>query len=100
HRVYIFTASAFMKEAANALLKVLEEPPEFATLFLLAENSGALLPTIRSRCIILHLAPLPVEEIERRLPKSPPAWRPRPRGLVARLSGGGIGCGRSFHLES
>ena len=48
-RVFIFTDSAFMKEAANSLLKVLEEPPEFATIFLLAENSGELLPTIRSR---------------------------------------------------
>src|SRR5437588_12094431 len=37
-RVYIFSDSAFMKEAANSLLKVLEEPPEFATIFLLAEN--------------------------------------------------------------
>src|SRR6266566_6523734 len=37
-RVYIFTDSAFMKEAANSLLKVLEEPPEFATIFLLADN--------------------------------------------------------------
>ena len=33
-KVYIFTDSAFMKEAANSLLKVLEEPPEFATIFL------------------------------------------------------------------
>ena len=48
-RVYIFTDSAFMKEAANSLLKVLEEPPEFATIFLLTENAGELLPTIRSR---------------------------------------------------
>ena len=47
-----------MKEAANSLLKVLEEPPEFATLFLLAENPGALLPTIRSRCVTFTLAPL------------------------------------------
>src|SRR6202142_1335885 len=45
-RVYIFTDSAFMKEAANSLLKVLEEPPEFATIFLLTENAGELLPTI------------------------------------------------------
>src|SRR5438874_13187365 len=37
-RVFIFTSSAFMKEAANSLLKVLEEPPEFATIFLLTEN--------------------------------------------------------------
>src|ERR1051325_1689206 len=48
-RVYIFTDSAFMKEAANSLLKVLEEPPEFATLFLLTTNPGELLPTLRSR---------------------------------------------------
>ncbi len=41
-RVYIFTGSAFMKEAANSLLKVLEEPPEFATIFLLTENTGEL----------------------------------------------------------
>ena len=49
-RVFIFTDSAFMREAANSLLKVLEEPPEFATIILLAENAGELLPTIRSRC--------------------------------------------------
>ncbi len=41
-RVYIFTGSAFMKEAANSLLKVLEEPPDFATIFLLTENAGEL----------------------------------------------------------
>src|SRR5438552_14171567 len=39
-RVYIFTDSAFMKEAANSLLKILEEPPDFATIFLLTENPG------------------------------------------------------------
>lgn len=44
-KFYIFSESNFMKEAANALLKVLEEPPSFATLFLLAENSNALLST-------------------------------------------------------
>ena len=48
-RVYIFTDSAFMKEAANSLLKVLEEPPEFATIFLLTENPGELLPTLAGR---------------------------------------------------
>ncbi len=52
--VYIFTSSAFMKEAANSLLKVLEEPPEFATIFLLTENAGELLPTIRSRSCHVH----------------------------------------------
>src|SRR5258706_3027932 len=45
-RVYIFTDSAFMKEAANSILKVLEEPPDFATTFLLTENPAEFLPTI------------------------------------------------------
>ena len=40
HSIYIFTTSAMMKEAANSLLKVLEEPPEYATLFLLTTNPG------------------------------------------------------------
>src|SRR6266576_2651922 len=48
-RVFIFTDSAFMKKAANSLLKMLEEPPDFATIFLLAESAGELLPTIRTR---------------------------------------------------
>src|SRR5438270_3413001 len=55
-RVYIFTDSAFMKEAANSLLKVLEEPPEFATIFLLTENPGEFLSTIRSRSMTFTLA--------------------------------------------
>ena len=45
----IFTSSAFMKEAANSLLKVLEEPPAHTSLILLTENPQELLPTIRSR---------------------------------------------------
>ena len=73
-RVYIFTDSAFMKEAANSLLKVLEEPPEFATIFLLAENSGELLPTIRSRSMVVSLAALSVEEMEQYLAKHRPEW--------------------------
>src|SRR5512146_1785056 len=68
-RVYIFTDSGFMKEAANALLKVLEEPPDFATIFLLTENPGELLTTIRSRCVTFTLAPLPAQEIEKYLAK-------------------------------
>lgn len=98
HRVYIFSDSAFMKEAANALLKVLEEPPEFATIFLLAENSSGLLPTIRSRCITLQLAPLPVEEVESYLAHRP-EWTAKQRALVARLSGGALGRARTFDLN-
>jgi DNA polymerase III subunit delta' len=98
-RVYIFTDSAFMKEAANSLLKVLEEPPEFATIFLLTENAGELLPTIRSRSATFTLGALPVAEIEEYLGKERPDWNAKQRGLVARLAEGAVGRARSFDLD-
>lgn len=97
-KVFIFTDSAFIKEAANALLKSLEEPPEYATIFLLARNPGDLLPTIRSRCVQFKLAPLPAEEIEKDMAKHRPEWNANQRKLVARLSGGAVGMARSFDL--
>ena len=87
-----------MKEAANSLLKVLEEPPEFATIFLLSDNPSALLPTIRSRCMHLRLAPLSSSEVEQYLAKHRPEWKPRERALVARVCGGGLGRARGFDL--
>jgi len=98
-KIYIFTDSAFMKEAANSLLKVLEEPPGFATIFLLTENSGELLPTIRSRSMTFTLGALTSEEIEKDLEKHHPEWKPAQRALVARLCEGAVGRARSFDLE-
>src|ERR1700682_252700 len=83
-RIYIFTDSAFMKEAANSLLKVLEAPPEFETIFLLTDNPGELLPTIRSRSMVVTLSALSVEEIDRDLAKHHPEWNAHHRSLVAR----------------
>jgi DNA polymerase-3 subunit delta' len=99
-RVYIFTDSAFMKEAANSLLKVLEEPPEFATIMLLTENPGELLPTIRSRSMTFTLCALPVAELEEYLAKAQPQWNAKQRGLVARLAEGAVGRAREFNLEA
>jgi DNA polymerase-3 subunit delta' len=99
-RVYIFTDSAFMKEAANSLLKVLEEPPEFATILLLSENPGELLPTIRSRSMVFALAAVPVLEVESYLAGQRPEWKPPQRALVARLSEGALGRARSFDVEA
>ena len=99
-RVFIFTDSAFMKEAANSLLKILEEPPDFATIFLLTENAGELLPTIRSRTMTLQLRNLSLVEIEDYLAKHRPEWKPQQRSLVARLSEGAVGRARNFDLDS
>ena len=97
-RVYIFTDSNFMKEAANSLLKILEEPPEFATIFLLTENVGELLPTIRSRAMTFTLGALPAEQIEEDLASHHPEWNAKQRALVARLSEGAVGRARAFDL--
>ena len=53
------------EEAANAFLKVLEEPPGQTVLFLISQRSEVLLTTIRSRCQIFEFQPLPSEEIKR-----------------------------------
>jgi len=50
-------------EAANALLKLLEEPPGNARFVLTSQEPGRLLPTIRSRTVPLHLGPLPRDEV-------------------------------------
>jgi DNA polymerase-3 subunit delta' len=97
-KVTIFTCADFMKEAANSLLKVLEEPPDFATIFLLADNAGALLPTIRSRAVTFTLGALKTEEIEHYLAENRRELAPKARTLVARLSGGAIGKAKTFNL--
>ena len=97
--VYIFTAAAFMKEAANSLLKILEEPPEYAHVILLAENPGELLPTIRSRSSLFRLGALPAEQIEALLAGRRTDWKPLERSLVSRLADGAIGKALGFDLE-
>lgn len=99
-RVYIFSDADFMKEAANSLLKILEEPPDFATIFLLTDNPSALLPTIRSRCMHLRLAPVAATEVENYLEEVRPELKPRERSLVARICAGGLGRARSFDLAA
>jgi DNA polymerase-3 subunit delta' len=99
-KVFIITAASFMKEAANSLLKVLEEPPDYAHIILCAENPGELLPTIRSRCALVRLGALPLEELEMLLADQRPDWAPKHRSLVARLAQGAVGRALGFDLES
>jgi DNA polymerase-3 subunit delta' len=93
----IFTSSGFMKEAANSLLKVLEEPPPRTSLLILTDNPHELLPTIRSRAMIYRLGPLPAGEIEQLLEERRPELKPQQKALVARLAEGAVG--RALTLE-
>ena len=56
YKIYIIPEADLMSaQAQNALLKTIEEPPEYAVIMLLTENAEALLPTIRSRCVMMKL---------------------------------------------
>lgn len=99
-KIFILTAASFMKEAANSLLKVLEEPPATVHIIILAENPGELLPTIRSRCANVRLGALPVEEIEMLLADRRPDVPPKQRTLIARLAQGAAGKALSFDLAA
>src|SRR5438067_6762714 len=85
------TADEMNDNAANALLKLLEEPPGRAMLLLLSNTPGRLLPTIRSRCQRLELRPLDDATLEKALARYLPETSIAERGSLARLSGGSIG---------
>src|ERR1700728_4387063 len=97
--IFLFTSSAFMKEAANSLLKVLEEPPPNCTLILLSENPAEMLPTIRSRAMLFRLTAVPVETLEQLLATRRPELKGPRRSLVARMAHGAVGRALGFDID-
>jgi DNA polymerase-3 subunit delta' len=85
------TADDMNDNAANALLKMLEEPPANAMLLLLSNTPGRLLPTIRSRCQRLELRPLDDATLEKMLARELPDMAAAERAALARVAGGSIG---------
>jgi len=83
--------------AANALLKTLEEAPSYAVLILTADNPEQLLPTIVSRCEVLRLRPLGIEEVRGALEEK--GFEANQSKLIAHISGGRFGYARRL-LES
>ena len=74
--------------AANSLLKTLEEPPGNALIILMTENAGLLLSTVRSRCQLIRFAPLSPEHILALLERI--GMSPEAAALVAPMSGGSL----------
>lgn len=65
YKIYIIDdADKLTEQAQNALLKTMEEPPEYAVLILLASNTSVILPTILSRCVTLNLKPVDKQAIK------------------------------------
>ncbi|HWT76250.1 MAG TPA: DNA polymerase III subunit delta' [Mobilitalea sp.] len=65
YKIYIIDdADKLTEQAQNALLKTMEEPPEYAVILLLVSNISVILPTILSRCVVLNLKPVDKQAIK------------------------------------
>lgn len=100
-RVFVIEAAGTMNnQAANRMLKTLEEPPSFAHLVLLAEHIEDVLPTIASRCQHVRFDPLCSDAVYERLLESAPADLEAEQALAcARLAGGDVGLAERLASE-
>ncbi len=99
-RVFLIDGAETMRwDLANIFLKILEEPPESATLILLAPNPFQLLPTIRSRCLQFSFTPLGTAEVEEIL-RANTKLKPEERKLAAQYAEGCPGVAMGLDLEA
>ena len=99
-RVFLIDGADTMRwDLANIFLKILEEPPESATLILLAPNPYQLLPTILSRCLQFSLSPLALREVEKIL-HTHTKMKPEERRLAAQYSEGCPGVAMEMDLDA
>ena len=90
NKVYIINdAGKMTKEAQNALLKTLEEPPQDTVFILIGKNENEFLITIRSRCMVLHFEPIEDDKLEQFLIKE--YNFPKLTEKQKRLFGGSVG---------
>ena len=94
--IIIDPADDLERNAANALLKSLEEPPQGTFFLLVTHRPGSLLPTIRSRARMLRFNPLPASQVEEVLRAEDASADPADIALAARASGGAPGAGLAF----
>ena len=92
HKIYLFPrAQDIGLPGQNALLKVLEEPPEYGVFLLITDNPERLLPTVRSRCVELELQPLPEDVLLRALHRRFPQAEEETLRAAAIAGGGFLG---------
>lgn len=89
--VVIDAVDEMRREAANAILKILEEPPRQALIVLVCHQPSRILPTIRSRCRRLALQPLETETVVELLGRHHPDMEPAMLNRVAEMADGSIG---------
>jgi DNA polymerase III subunit delta' len=89
--VIIDDADTMNRNAQNALLKTLEEPPSNTVLVLVAHRAGALISTIRSRCRVINFQPLTKEVFSSLLKQANPEITQKEMDILYDISGGSIG---------
>ena len=97
-KIYIFPQELGI-EGQNALLKILEEPPEYGVFLLLTDNPEKLLPTVRSRCTELNLLALPEAVLRKALTAEFPQADPGSIAAAISRSGGYLGQAKQFLEE-
>src|SRR3984957_8364014 len=98
-RVFILDGAETMRaDVSNIFLKILEEPPGSATLILTAPSPFNLLPTIVSRCMQFHFAPLPSADVEKILQERTDR-KPAENRLAAALAEGSPGLAMEMDVE-
>lgn len=99
-RVFLIDGAETMRwDLANIFLKILEEPPESATLILMAPNPFQLLPTIRSRCLQFSFTPLGTAEVEEIL-RARTELKAEERKLAAQYAEGCPGAAIGLDLDA
>ena len=94
--VVVDAADDLEKSAANALLKILEEPPPNTLYFLISHAPGRLLPTIRSRCRLVHFNPLDDDAMTSIVEEKAPVLTAAERKRVVAMSFGSAGRALAF----
>ena len=89
--LFIYGAQALNGSSANAMLKIMEEPPEGVLFLLTASSAAAVLPTIRSRCAAYTVTPAPADECAAELRRRQPGLDERAADDLAFLYEGRIG---------
>ena len=97
-KIYIFPQE-LGTEGQNALLKILEEPPEYGVFILLTDNPEKLLPTVRSRCTELSLLALPEKALQQALEREFPDADNQSISAAIHRSGGYLGQAKALLSE-
>lgn len=100
YKIYLFPRAQDMGlPGQNALLKVLEEPPQYGVFILITDNPNKLLPTVRSRCTELKMLPLPEDVLKRQLRVDFPNAQGEDISAAIARSGGFLGQAKQLLQE-